>query len=99
MHGDDFVHQARMGRVRKDRVAGVKGNRAERIEFILHVAVRLGVFYVRQIHGVEPERAKAAVADLAAIFDALGNGKRAVISGPGGLVSGEAVFFVFFFLA
>ena len=57
------------------------------------------MFYVGQVHGVKTEGAKSAVADRAAVFDALGHGDRAVISGPGGVVSGEAIFLVFFFLA
>ena len=88
-----------MGCVRDDWIARVEGNRAERVEFILHVAIGLGVFDVGQVHGVKPEGAKAAVADRAAVLDALRDGDRAVISGPGRMVSGEAIFLVFFFLA
>ena len=80
-------------------IAGVEGNGAERIEFVLHVPVRLGVFDVCKIHDVHSERAEPAVADGAAVFDAFGNGDGAVISGPGGMVPGEAIFFVFLFLA
>ena len=80
------------------RVAGVEGNRAEGVEFILHVAVGLRMFDVGQVHDVKSECAKAAVADGAAVFHSLGYGDRAVISGPGGVISGEAIFLVFVFL-
>ncbi len=88
-----------MGCIRNDGIAGVEGNRAERVELVLHVAIGLGVFYVGQIHGINSEGPKSAVADCAAVLDALRNGQRPVIPGPRSLVSGEAVFLVFLFLA
>ena len=59
-----IMSEPRMGGVRNHGKAGVEGNRAKRVEFILHVAIGLGVLDVGQIHDVHAEGAKAAIADM-----------------------------------
>src|SRR4029077_13898960 len=68
VHRDDFVLKPGMGGVRDDWIARVERNGAERVEFILQVAMGLGFFYVGEVNDENPERPKAAVTDSAAVF-------------------------------
>src|SRR5258708_34155777 len=63
----------------------VERYRSERVEFILHGTVRLGMFEVGQIHAIHAEAPKTSVANRTAVLDSPRNAKRTVVSRPANL--------------
>src|SRR5258708_21300623 len=72
--------------------------RSERVEFILHGTVRLGMFEVGQIHAIHAEGPEPSVANRTPVLASLPYPKPAVVSRPANLVSSKNIFLVFFFL-
>src|ERR1700737_4317517 len=74
MQRNDNVLKLRMCGIRNDGIACVERDSAERVEFILRMAVGLRMLDIGQVHDVKPEGSKAAVADGAAVFYTLRDG-------------------------
>lgn len=99
VQSDHHVLEPRVRRVGEYGIDGVKRDGAECVEFILDMPHGLGMRDVAEVHHIHSESAEAAVADVSAVFDALGDGEGAVVAGPRSAVAGENVFLVFRFLA